>query len=100
VHAYAQARQKEQRPRHSITVTLHPLNQIQKTWIYAEIFGPNLAAKLFYRSPLGVMHCSLWQIENTFSISAFTPSVKTLGADFNFCTNRNASFGLNINPDS
>jgi hypothetical protein len=59
VHAYARARQKEQRPRHSITLTLHPLTQIQKTpQIYAEIFGPNLAAKLFYRSPLGVMHCS------------------------------------------
>jgi hypothetical protein len=58
VHAYARARQKEQRPRHSITLTLHPLTQIQKTpRIYAEIFGPNLAAKLLYRLPLGVMHC-------------------------------------------
>jgi hypothetical protein len=58
VHAYARAHQKEQRPRHSITLTLHPLTQIQKTpRIYAEIFGPNLAAKLVYRSPLGVMHC-------------------------------------------
>jgi hypothetical protein len=25
---------------------------------------------------------------------------KALGADFNFCTNRNAGFGLNIGPDS
>jgi hypothetical protein len=30
-------------------------------------------------------------------MSALTPSVK-LGADFNFCTNRNAGFGLNISP--
>jgi hypothetical protein len=37
---------------------LTSLTQIQKTpQIYAEIFGPNLAAKHFYRSPLGVMHC-------------------------------------------
>jgi hypothetical protein len=58
VHAYAHARQKEQRLHHSITLTLHPLTQIQKTpRIYAEIFGPNLAAKLFYKSPLGVMYC-------------------------------------------
>ncbi len=34
------------------------------------------------------------QIENIFS------SVKALGAYFNFCTNRNASFGLNTGPDS
>jgi hypothetical protein len=66
VHAYAQARQKEQRQRHSITLTLHPLNQIQKTWIYAEIFGPNLAAKLFYRSPLGVMHYTNYEITSIF----------------------------------
>jgi hypothetical protein len=46
------------RPCHSITLTLHPLTQIQKTLrIYAEIFDPNLATKLFYRSPLSVMHC-------------------------------------------
>ncbi len=57
MHVYAWACQ-EQRPHHSITLTLHPLTQIQKIpRIYAEIFGPNLAVKLFYRSPLGVMHC-------------------------------------------
>jgi hypothetical protein len=33
---------------------------------------------------------NLGQIEKIFSISALTPSVKPLGADFNFCTNRNA----------
>jgi hypothetical protein len=46
---------------------------------------------------------NLGQIEKIyfFSISALTPSVKAspLGlADFNFCTNRNAGFGLNIGP--
>jgi hypothetical protein len=30
------------------------------------------------------------QIEKIFSSSALTPSVKALGVDFNFCTNRNA----------
>jgi hypothetical protein len=29
-----------------------------------------------------------------FSISALTPNVKPVGADFNFCTNRNAGFGF------
>jgi hypothetical protein len=29
-------------------------------------------------------------IENIFSVSALKSSVKPLGADFNFCTNRNA----------
>jgi hypothetical protein len=33
---------------------------------------------------------NLGQIENIYSISALTPSVKPLGADFNFCTNRSA----------
>jgi hypothetical protein len=37
------------------------------------------------------------QIEKFLKISPFTPSV---GADFSFCTNRNAGFGLNIDPDS
>jgi hypothetical protein len=42
----------------TITLTFYPLAQIPKTpWIYAEIFGPNLDAKPFYISPLGVMHC-------------------------------------------
>jgi hypothetical protein len=38
--------------------------------------------------------------EKFFSISALTPTTKLLGADFNFCTNRNAGFGLNIGHDS
>jgi hypothetical protein len=40
------------------------------------------------------------RLKSFFSMSALTPSVKPLGADFNFCTNRNAGFGLNIGPDS
>jgi len=40
------------------------------------------------------------QIEKFFSISALSPRVKLLGADFKFCTNRKAGFGLDISPDS
>jgi hypothetical protein len=40
------------------------------------------------------------RLKRIFLISALAPSVKPLGADFNFCTNRNAWFGLNIGPDS
>jgi len=69
VHAYAWARQKEQRLHHSITLNLHPLTQIQKTpRIYVEIFGPNLVAKLFYKSPLDVMDCTPKEGEGNYAL--------------------------------
>ncbi len=43
---------------------------------------------------------TLGGLKRFFSSSALTPSVKALGSDFNFCTDRNAWFGLNIGPDS
>jgi hypothetical protein len=48
--------------------------------------GPIQGHKVWYL-PIG----NLGQIEfYFFSILALTPSVKPLGGDFNFCTNRNA----------
>ncbi len=41
----------------------------------------------------------LGQIEKIFSISALTWSVKPLGDDFNFCTDRDAWFELNLGLD-
>ncbi len=40
------------------------------------------------------------QTEKIFSISPLTPSVKPLGQEFNFCTNRNEWFELNLGLDS
>ncbi len=42
----------------------------------------------------------LGQIEKFFLNFSLDSQCKALGADFNFCTNRNAGFGLNIGPDS
>jgi hypothetical protein len=61
-----------------------------------QIGFPNLIVSFF--SALGpiqglrVQHLLVtWgQIEKIFSISALTPNIKPLGADFNFCTNTNA----------
>jgi hypothetical protein len=43
---------------------------------------------------------TLGRLKRFFASSGLTPSVKPWGADFNFCTNRNAGFGLNIDPHS
>jgi hypothetical protein len=40
------------------------------------------------------------RLKSFFSTSALTLYLKAFRADFNFCTNRNAGFGLNIGPDS
>jgi hypothetical protein len=46
-------------PLHNLNPTSpNPNSKNSSDRIYAEIFGPNLGAKLFYRSPLGVMHCT------------------------------------------
>ncbi len=40
------------------------------------------------------------QIEKFFFNVSLDSYCKALGVDFNFCTNRNAGFGLNIGPES
>jgi hypothetical protein len=56
---------------------------------------PNLMVSFFqpwgqYKAIKFSITSNFGQIEKIFSSSALTPSVKAFGADFNFCTNRNA----------